>query len=119
MLLANTYFGRQEYQKSIDHFVKATQINPSFSQPYNQMGYAYRFLEKYGEAETAFKKYVELIPTDPNPYDSYAELLMKMGRFDESIAHVQQGAGHRCQLCRFVHRHRQRSTVQGAAGGGA
>jgi len=86
MLLANTYFGRQEYQKSIDHFLKATQINPSFSQPYNQMGYAYRFLEKYGEAETAFKKYVELIPTDPNPYDSYAELLMKMGRFDESIA---------------------------------
>ena len=34
----------------------------------------------------AFKKYIELIPNDPNPYDSYAELLMKMGRFDESIA---------------------------------
>ena len=85
-LLANTYFGRQEYQKAVDHFVKATQINPSFSQPYNQLGYAYRFLDKYGEAETAFKKYIELIPDDPNPYDSYAELLMKMGRFDESIA---------------------------------
>ena len=85
-LLANTYFGRQEYQNAIDHFVKATQINRAFSQPYNQMGYAYRFLGKYGEAETAFKKYVELIPGDPNPYDSYAELLMKMGRFDESMA---------------------------------
>jgi tetratricopeptide (TPR) repeat protein len=86
MLLANTYFGRQEYQKSIDHFVKATAINASFSQPYNQLGYAYRFLDKYAEAETAFRKYIELIPGDPNPYDSYAELLMKMGRFDESIA---------------------------------
>jgi tetratricopeptide (TPR) repeat protein len=86
MLLANTYFGRQEYQKSVEHFVKATQIDASFSQPYNQLGYAYRFLEKYGEAEAAFKKYVELIPSDPNPYDSYGELLMKMGRFDESIA---------------------------------
>ena len=50
------------------------------------MGYAYRFLDQYGQAETAFKKYIELIPDDPNPYDSYAELLMKMGRFDESIA---------------------------------
>ena len=29
---------------------------------------------------------MELIPNDPNPYDSYAELLLKMGRFDESIA---------------------------------
>jgi tetratricopeptide (TPR) repeat protein len=85
-LLANTYFGRQDYQKAIDHFVKATQIDPSFSQPYNQMGYAYRFIEKYTDAEAAFKKYIDLIPDDPNPYDSYAELLMKMGRFDESIA---------------------------------
>ena len=85
-LLANTYFGRQEYQRAIDHFVKATEINASFSQPYNQMGYAYRFLGQNGQAETAFKKYIELIPDDPNPYDSYAELLMKLGRFDESIA---------------------------------
>ena len=28
---------------------------------------------------------MDLIPNDPNPYDSYAELLLKMGRFDESI----------------------------------
>src|SRR5262245_44206518 len=84
-LLANTYFGRQDYDTAVKHFVKATTINPSFSQPYNQMGYAYRFLEKYDLAEKAFKKYTELIPTDPNPYDSYAELLMKLGRFDESI----------------------------------
>lgn len=27
-----------------------------------------------------------MIPNDPNPYDSYAELLLKMGRFDDSIA---------------------------------
>jgi tetratricopeptide (TPR) repeat protein len=40
----------------------------------------------YAEAEKAFKKYIELVPNDPNPYDSYAELLMKTGRFDESIA---------------------------------
>ena len=84
-LLANVYFVRQDYTAAIDHFVKATTINPSFSQPYNQLGYAYRFIEKYDEAEKTFKKYTELIPDDPNPYDSYAELLMKRGRFDESI----------------------------------
>jgi tetratricopeptide (TPR) repeat protein len=84
-LLGNTYFGRQEYESAVEHFVTATTINPSFSQPYNQLGYAYRFLDKLSDAETAFKKYIELIPNDPNPHDSYAELLMKMGRFDESI----------------------------------
>jgi tetratricopeptide (TPR) repeat protein len=84
-LLGNIYFGRQEYESAIKHFVRATTINPSFSQPYNQLGYAYRFIDKLTDAETAFKKYIELIPNDPNPHDSYAELLMKMGRFDESI----------------------------------
>ena len=39
----------------------------------------------YDNAERAFKKYIELIPNDPNPYDSYGELLLKMGRFDDSI----------------------------------
>jgi tetratricopeptide (TPR) repeat protein len=79
------HFGRQEYEQAIAAYEKAIAINPGFSQPYNQMGYAYRFLGRNDEAEKAFKKYIELIPDDPNPYDSYAELLMKLGRFDESI----------------------------------
>jgi tetratricopeptide (TPR) repeat protein len=89
-LLATFHFGRQEYETAVSHYVKATTINPSFSPPYNQMGYAYRFLERFPEAESAFKKYIELIPGDPNPYDSYAELLMKMGRFDDSIKNYEK-----------------------------
>jgi tetratricopeptide (TPR) repeat protein len=84
-LLAAFHFGRQEYEAAIAAYEKATSLDPSFSQPYNQMGYAYRFLGQYDKAEQAFKKYVELIPNDPNPYDSYAEFLMKTGRFEESI----------------------------------
>ena len=89
-LLGIHYFGLQEWQMSIDEFIKATQINPSFSQPYNQLGYAYRFLEQFDKAEEAFRKYIELIPDDPNPYDSYAELLMKVGKFNESIESYQK-----------------------------
>jgi tetratricopeptide (TPR) repeat protein len=85
-LLAGGWFGQQEYAKAIAEYQKATSVNPDFSPAYNLLGYAYRQIEKYGDAETAFKKYIELIPGDPNPYDSYAELLMKTGRFDESIA---------------------------------
>jgi tetratricopeptide (TPR) repeat protein len=84
-LLANNYFGQQEWELAIGEYQKALEINPDFSQPYNQLGYAYRFLGRYEEAEKAFQKYIELIPNDPNPYDSYAELLLKMGRYEESI----------------------------------
>ena len=86
MLLGGTLFGLQEWEKAIAEYKKAIAINPKFSPPYNQMGYAYRFLEKFSESEKAFKTYIQLIPDDPNPYDSYAELLMKVGRYDEAIA---------------------------------
>ena len=85
-LLGNAWFGRQDYEKAIAEYRRATDVAADFAPAYNIVGYAYRTLGRYAEAEQAFKKYIQLIPDDPNPYDSYAELLMKMGRFDESIA---------------------------------
>lgn len=83
--LANFYFGGQTYETAIRYYTRVSELDSTFSVPYNQIGYAYRFLGRYDDAEKAFKKYTELIPDDPNPYDSYAELLMNMGKFDESI----------------------------------
>ena len=83
--IAAFHFARQDYEAAVAAYEKATALDPAFSQPYNQMGYAYRFLGRYDKAEQAFKKYVEVLPGDPNPHDSYAEFLMKRGRFDESI----------------------------------
>lgn len=84
--LGGYYFGQQEMSAAIEHYKKATEISPTYSTAFNILGYAYRQNTDYANAELAFKKYIELIPKDPNPYDSYAELLLKMGRFDESIA---------------------------------
>jgi tetratricopeptide (TPR) repeat protein len=79
------HFGRQEWDRAVESLRHVNQINPEFAQSYNQLGYALRFMGDFAGAEEAFQKYVELIPGEPNPYDSYAELLMKTGRFDESI----------------------------------
>ena len=84
--LGGYYFGQQDYANAIEHYKKATELNPSYSTAFNILGYAYRQSEDYANSERAFKQYIVLIPNDPNPYDSYAELLLKIGRFDESIA---------------------------------
>ena len=83
--LGGYYFGQQDFAKAIEHYKKATELNPTYSTAYNILGYAYRQNADYANAEKAFQKYIELIPNDPNPYDSLAELLLKMGRFDEAI----------------------------------
>jgi tetratricopeptide (TPR) repeat protein len=83
--LGGFYFGQQDLAQAIDHYKRATELAPGYSTAYNILGYAYRQNEAYTDAENSFKKYIELIPNDPNPYDSYAELLLKMGRFDEAI----------------------------------
>ncbi len=89
-LLGNFYFGNQDYLTAIRYLSDAIQIAPNFTVPYNQLGYAYRLERKYPEAESTFKKYIEVLPGDPNPYDSYAELLMQLGRFDESVANYRK-----------------------------
>ena len=78
-------FARQDYPGAIRELSRAIEIDPKFTLPYNQLGYAYRAQGKNAEAEKTFQKYAELLPDDPNPHDSYAELLMRMGRFQESI----------------------------------
>ncbi len=89
-LMAQSYFSQHDYENAIAEYEMVIKINPDFNQAYNQLGYAYRFLENYSAAEKSFKIYISLLPYDPNPYDSYAELLMKMGKFDKSIANYQK-----------------------------
>lgn len=72
--------------QALQYFNQATKVDPAFAAPYNQIGYVHISKGDYKTAEQALKQYVVTRPDRPNPYDSYAELLLRMGRFDESIA---------------------------------
>jgi tetratricopeptide (TPR) repeat protein len=85
-VLGSVYAAQHLYREEIAQFEKAIALDPTYSLAYNQIGYAYRAVGDMRAAESAFQKYIALIPGDPNPHDSYAELLLEMGRFDASIA---------------------------------
>ena len=89
-VLGNAYFAQQQYDRAIGEYRRAIELNPRYSPAYNSLGYAYRPSGRTAEAEKAFLDYIALVPNDPNPYDSYAELLMKMGRFHASIVEYQK-----------------------------
>lgn len=89
MFLGNFLNGQQDFAGATEHYTHATQLNPQFAGAYNALGYAYRSLDDLEQAKAAFEKYVELLPDEANPQDSYAELLMEMGNYGESIEHYQ------------------------------
>jgi tetratricopeptide (TPR) repeat protein len=68
------------------HLTKAAELDKTYAPAYNLIGYTHSELGDYTAAEAAFKTYIALLPNSPNPYDSHAELLLKTGRYDESIA---------------------------------
>lgn len=75
---------------ALTHFLHSVELDKEYAPAYNNIGYSNLSLGKYDDAEQAFKTYIKLIPKNPNPYDSYAELLMKTGKFDESIKQYQR-----------------------------
>lgn len=79
------YYGNSDYETALIHLRKSVKIDPNFAPSYNMIGYAESSLENWDKAEEAFKRYIELMPAHPNPHDSYAELLLNRGKYDESI----------------------------------
>jgi len=84
-MYADYLFGIQDYESAIREYRAATAINPRYPIAYNMLGYALRRQSDLAGAEAAFRIYIELLPDQANPYDSYAELLLCMGRHDESV----------------------------------
>lgn len=84
-LAGEYYYTINDFQKALDHFKRASDIDKNFAPVYNMLGYCQSALNNFPEAEKAFQTYISLVPENPNPYDSYAELLLKMGKYDESI----------------------------------
>lgn len=86
----NFLFGYWLYrQDQYDFAEKLTQralaVDSSYATAYNQMAYLYSRRGDYPHALEAAGKYVELLPNQPNPHDSYAEMLRLSGRFDEAL----------------------------------
>jgi tetratricopeptide (TPR) repeat protein len=53
----------------------------------NNMAYNYAYMRHFDKAFELMDQYVAALPHDPNPQDSYAEILRMAGHFDQSIDH--------------------------------
>lgn len=80
------YFSTQDFENALKQFTIAVELDAKFAPAFNMIGYAQSKLMNYDEAGKAFQSYIQLTPESPNGYDSYAELLLQKGDYDNSIA---------------------------------
>ena len=65
--------------------LRALADDPNYATCYNQLGYVYSRLGDVDKALEYTAKYMRLLPNEPNPHDSYAEMLRFAGRYREAL----------------------------------
>lgn len=87
MRLANTF--RNELNEP-DSAQKYSEIGlrrfPDFKTLINNYAYHWKYQRKIDSALKYIDRYIQLVPDEPNPYDSRGEILAAGGRIEESIA---------------------------------
>ncbi|MEJ2193783.1 MAG: protein kinase [Ignavibacteriaceae bacterium] len=77
-------------EKAIEICRLAFNNNPSFKRFWNALAYSFTFLNKRDEAFDAINNYINLAPSEPNPYDSKGDLYVWFMNYDSSIVEYQK-----------------------------
>jgi tetratricopeptide (TPR) repeat protein len=76
--------GNEQAQKIME---KALSIDKNFPAALNDLAYLDARNRNFAKALAAMDRYVALLPKEPNPQDSYGELLRMAGNFEGSLLH--------------------------------
>jgi Flp pilus assembly protein TadD len=79
-------FHEKEYELAQKRLEAAVAIDTDFAPGLNDLGYVYAYQGHYEQAFSVMQHYVELLPNEPNPQDSYAEILRMAGRYEDALA---------------------------------
>jgi len=69
---------------SHETLLKALEITERPAPVYNMLGYSYMSLNQNDKAEVAFDKYIELVPDNPNIYDSRGDFYMNIKEYGKA-----------------------------------
>jgi tetratricopeptide (TPR) repeat protein len=91
LYLAGRWFvDERDPSRAIPLFERVLQIDPEFTPVLNRLGYSYAAMGDMPRAEALMQRYVAAMPRDPNPEDSYGDILFKAGRYLEAKEHFER-----------------------------
>jgi tetratricopeptide (TPR) repeat protein len=86
-LAGNWLMGENGDEQAERIMQKALAIDKNFPAALNDLAYVYARNRRFEKAFAAMDRYVALLPQEPNPQDSYGELLRMAGNFEGSLQH--------------------------------
>jgi tetratricopeptide (TPR) repeat protein len=86
-LAGNWLMGEEGNDQAQHFFEKALSLDKNFPAALNDLAYVEARNRKFVDAFAAMDRYVILLPKEPNPQDSYGELLRMAGNFEGSLQH--------------------------------
>lgn len=76
--------GDEQAQRFLEH---ALALDKNFPPALNDLAYVYARHREFPKAFAAMDRYIALLPTEPNPEDSYGELKRMSGDFESALKH--------------------------------
>jgi tetratricopeptide (TPR) repeat protein len=86
-LAGNWLMGENGDEQALKIMEKALAIDKQYPAALNDEAYLYARNRQFAKAFVDMDRYVALLPTEPNPEDSYGELLRMAGNFEGSLHH--------------------------------
>ncbi|MCU1303283.1 MAG: tetratricopeptide repeat protein [Candidatus Sulfotelmatobacter sp.] len=86
-LAGNWLMGENGDEQARKIMEKALALDKNYPAALNDLAYLYARNREFAKAFADMDRYVALLPTEPNPQDSYGELLRMAGNFEGSLQH--------------------------------
>ncbi len=80
-------FSQNSYEHAQKLFERALALDKNYPAALNDLAYAYAREREFAKAFAAMERYIAVLPNQPNPQDSYAEILRMSGNFDGALEH--------------------------------
>jgi tetratricopeptide (TPR) repeat protein len=80
----------KDYDAAIRYYQHAIVVDSGYAQAVMSLGYAYSSMGDQDKAVEEMQRYIRLAPDAADPRASYADLLLRAGRYDEALVQYQK-----------------------------
>ncbi len=81
---------QRQYEGSQRLMLRALDVDPDYAAALNELGYTFARMGEYDKALPVMEKYASVLPSEPNPQDSYAEIMRMAGYYQGALLHFRE-----------------------------